>query len=232
MLKKICFITTFLFANCHAYLQDVPHITISASASVKKAADELQLKIKVTTHKDVAEMALLENSEKMQQIFFALKDLGFSKDEYETLQFSIQPTYTPYPHNPPANWQPTINGYEVTNCIYVHTQTIDKIGELIDAATRCGATQIYDIQFGLKDPRKHWQEALAEACNNAKTDAYIIATSLGTNLGKILSITTNQYVPKSPHIPMACFAKMSMAPPIEAADVGIEASIQVIYQID
>lgn len=218
-----------------AALCDVPHMTLSASASIKKPADELQLKIAVISHAENAEEALSKNSSSMRSIIDEIQAIGIDSEEYETSQFSINPTYTPYPQNPPAHWRPTINGYEVNNTLCIHTCKLDLIGAVIDVATQAGASSVTDIRFGLKDPRSYYNEALELAGARAIQEAQILARATGVRLRRVLSINVNQMRINSPQIPMACFAKAACndsSPPIEAGDLSIEAAVNLIYEIE
>jgi uncharacterized protein len=215
--------------------EDVPKLTLTSSAHIKKPADELQMKIGVITLGKTAQEALRENSEKMRAVIAHLEMAGLGSDDYETNQFSIQPTYTPCPKHPPLDWKPSINGYEVTNSILIHTRKFDMAGEIIDLANRAGANSITDIRFGLHSSRDYWSEALAAAGANAVSDARALAAATGVRLVRVLSLSLNHTHVRSPQLNMACFAKAAggeSAPPIEAGDVSIEANVSLVYEIE
>ncbi len=221
------------FLSADAVSQDVPKLTLSASATIMKPSDELQLKIGVVTLGMTAEEALAENNYKMQGVVANLESLNLTKGDYETSHFSINPTYTPYPKNPPENWKPSINGYEVTNTILIHTPKLDMAGKIIDMSNRAGANSITDIKFGLRNSRDYWTEALAAAGSNAVKDAQAIAGSTGVRLGRVLSITLNHTQVSSPHLNIASFARSAeAAPPIEPGEVSITANVTLIYEIE
>lgn len=214
--------------------QDIPKLTLSASATISKPADELQLKIGIVTLGLTAEEALQENSGKMREVIANLERIGFISDDYETTQFSIKPTYTPTPQNPPADWRPSINGYEVTNAILIHTKKIDWAGPIIDVANRAGANSITDIRFGLSSSRDYWAEAISAAGANAVSDAKAIAKATGVQLVRVLSISLNHTQVKSPQLNLACLAKhasLESSPPIEAGEVALEANVTIVYEI-
>jgi hypothetical protein len=234
--KRIPFFLSALLPvlSAHASNKDVPKLTLSASATIWKPSDELQLKIGVVNLGEAAEEALEENSQKMQGVIANLELIGMTKDDYETSHFSINPTYTPYPKDPPVNWKPCINGYEVTNTILIHTPKLDMAGKIIDMANRAGANTISDIRFGLHNSREYWTEALAAAGSNAVTDARAIAGSTGVKLLRVLSISLNQ-TQVSSHQPNVAFAKVAGADrtlPIEPGEVSIMANITLIYEIE
>lgn len=228
------FLTALLpFLPVDAINQDIPTLTLSASATIMKPSDELQLKIGVVTLGATAEQALAENSFKMQGVVANLETISLTKGDYETSHFSINPTYTPYPKNPPENWKPSINGYEVTNTILIHTPKLDMAGKIIDMANRAGANSITDIKFGLRNSREYWTEALAAAGSNAVKDAKAIAGATGVQLGRVLSITLNHTQVSSPHLNIASLAKaIDATPPIEPGEVSITANVTLIYEIE
>lgn len=231
-MKKILLFFFAMF-SLHAWNDDVPKLTLSASATILKPSDELQLKIGVVTLGKTAEEALAENSSKMQNILVALTSIQLTKEDYETSQFSITPSYTPYPKDAPADWRPSINGYEVTNTILIHTQRLGSAGQIIDAANQAGANSITDIRFGLRNSRDYWTEALTAAGSNAVKDAQAIAAATGVKLARVLSLSLNHAQVNSPQINFACMAKTrETVTPIEAGDVSITANVTIIYEIE
>jgi len=235
-MKLIVFILSALFPICavHAATHDVPQLTLSASATIWKPSNELQLKIGVVTLGVTAEEALNENSSKMQAVIHNLEAIGLDTDDYETSHFSINPTYTPYPKDPPPNWRQTINGYEVTNTILVRTPKLDMAGKIIDSANQAGANSITDICFSLRNARDYWSEALSAAGSNAVSDAQTIAKATGVRLARVLSITLNHTQISSPKLNLASMAREDSAgnaPPIEPGEVSITANVTLIYEI-
>lgn len=213
--------------------QDQPKLTLSAQATICKPADELQLKIGVINLGETAEETLSKNNHRMQSVISNLEASGFSKDDYETGQFTIHPTYTPYPANPPYDWKPSINGYEVTNSLIIHTDKLEMAGRIIDLANKAGANSITDIRFGLQNPRLYWSEALSVAAANAIADAQAIAAAAGVKLVRILSISLDHTSVTSPQVNTVFLAKGMDAgsTPIEPSEVSITASVTLVYEI-
>lgn len=210
-------------------------LTLSAQAVIYKPADELQMRIGVITLAENAEAALSENSAKMQTVTQSLEAAGLARTEYQTGHFSINPTYTPYPQNPPPNWKQSINGYEISNAIIIRTDKIDMAGKLIDVANKAGANNISDIRFGLHDPRSYWKEALSAATANAIDDAQTLAIAAGVQLARVLSISLNSTNVSAPYLNAKYMAHAmgggDITPPIEAGEVTITANISVVYEI-
>jgi uncharacterized protein YggE len=226
---------SFSIFSLDAIPQDVPTLTLSSSATIRKQANELQLKIGVITRAVNAEEALEENSFKMSNVIDNLEAAGLDKDDYETSQFSIKPTYEPYPKNPPVNWRQTINGYEVTNSILIHTGKLDMAGKLIDLSNKAGVNSITDVRFGLRSSRDYWTDALTAAGSNAVKDAQAIAESTGVHLVRVLSISLNNTRVRSNQVTLNSYAKAGgeeISTPIEPGEVSIEASVTVVYEIN
>lgn len=218
----------------YAANNEPPKLTLSAQATICKPSDELQLKIGVINIGEMADKTLSKNSSRMQAVIEKLEAAGLTKDDYETGQFSIHPTYTPYPINPPQDWKPSINGYEVTNSIIIHTNKLDMAGKLIDVANKAGANSISDIRFGLHNPRIYWSEALSAAAANAIADANAISSAAGVKLVRILSISLDNTSVVSPQVNAVYLAKgmdSGSAPPIEPGEVSITASVTLVYEI-
>lgn len=213
---------------------EVPKLTLSSQATIRKPADELQMKIGVVTLSEKAQDALAENSSRMQDVISSLKNAGLSKEEYQTGHFSITPTYTPYPKNPPPDWKQTINGYEVKNSIFIRTAAMDSAGKFIDVANKAGANNIDNISFTLHDHRTFWDEAVSTATAYAIHDAETIADAANLKLVRILSINLDNSANVSPRFNSMSFAKSvggDATPPLEAGDVTISANVTVTYEV-
>lgn len=232
-MKSIIFAFISLF-SVQVFCAEVPKLTLSASASIMKPADELQMKISVVTLGTTAEEALGENSSKMRDVITNLHSAGLDQNDYETSHFSINPTYSPYPQNPPPNWKQSIIGYEVTNSILIHTGKLDMAGQVIDLANRAGANSVTDIKFGLHSSRDYWKEALYAAGANAVSDAQAIAAATGVRLVRVLSISLNNTQVRSPQLNILSLSRLDAgnAPPIEPGEVSIEANVTLVYEID
>lgn len=214
---------------------EIPKLTLTAHSTIARPADELQLSIGVVTMGADASVALADNSSKMESVIAALQNAGLTNADYQTGLFSIRPTYTPYPKEPPPDWKPSIAGYEVSNSIAIKTQKLELTGTVIDAASKAGANSIENVHFDLHDPQAYWHEALSLATANAIGDAQVIAAAAHVQLGRLLSVSLNNNDQISPRGNNVFFAKaMGSAeslPPIEAGKVDIKASINVTYEL-
>ncbi|MBS4170853.1 MULTISPECIES: SIMPL domain-containing protein [unclassified Neochlamydia] len=234
MMFKVLTLLLCLFLGEFATAAEAPTLSLKGQAVLHKQADQISLTIGVTNLGAEAASVLAENSKKMQNIIRELNKKGFDKSEYQTGQFSIQPTYTLPPQNPPAGWRPTINGYEVSNTLKIKTDKIKEIGALIDTAHQAGANKIDHIYASLKDERVYWEEAVAKATKNAIADAKVMAEAAQVKLNRLLSISLNDTLARSPQslTPMFLKTMASELTPIEPGDIEIKANVNVVYEID
>ena len=184
------------------------------------------------TQADSAEKTLSDNNEKIHALINALKEVGLEKGEYFTGQFSIQPMYAPHPKNPPPDYKPGIIAYEVTNTVNVKTVKLNLTPLIIDAAGKVKADRVSKITFGLQDPQMYRSEAIALATTNAMQDAHTLSDVANLNLIRIVDVRLDepQVLPRQSQ-EMRYLAKADNVPFIEPADVQLQASITITFEI-
>jgi uncharacterized protein YggE len=236
-MKLFLFLLTMVFAASALSAQErreIPKLSVQGSARLEKPADQFILSLGVVTIASDAQSALKENSTRMQNVIENLKKGGLDKSEFQTGQFRISPTYTPYPKNPPPDWKATINGYEVTNTIVIKSDKIDQAGKIIDVANQSGANTVGSIEFGLKDPSIYQNEVIRAATDQALAQANSLADAAKVKLVRILSIALDDMpaiIQPSPRPMLAKMAYNESAPPIEAGDVQVTAHVSLSYEI-
>ena len=108
---------------------------------------------------------------------------------------------------------------------------------MIDTAISAGANTVNHVVFGLTEERERdlRQQALTEACTDARTKADAIASGLDLKIVGVATVTeTGVYTypyRAGGYDEYAKYAAPTVAPtPIEPQDVTISASIQVEYR--
>lgn len=199
------------------------------------APDKVQMNFGIVTNSSTA----LEAQEKNRVIANAIKDAllgkGLKADEIETVNFNVQPLKT-YNYKTGAYED---HGYEVRNTMRVKTQRLDLAGDLVDAASKAGANEINDIQFGLTDEKEAQvrSEFLGKAAGNAKSKAKGIADAVGVALKSPISVSESfSYAPMYRSYAMEAKVAMdSAAPaptPISPGQVHVTSSVSVTYEIE
>ena len=213
----------------------IPKLMVRGEARLRKPADEMMIQIGVVTQETLATKALQENNKSMQRIIANLVKVGLADTEYSTGRFSIRPVYSVPPQNPPPNWKATIEGYEVNNSLTIRTSKLDLAGPIIDAAGQAGANAVDNIEFRLKDPNVHQEEAITTATQIALEEANIVAQAANVKIVRILSIGLNEAQQPDPIKPfpmmMRTAAYESANTPIKAGDVDVTASVNILFEL-
>jgi len=206
-------------------------LNVRGEAVLMVAPDQVTLSIGVISEAKKADAALSENSEKMRGAIALLESLSFSDEDYQTQRFSIRPKWSNR-----SDKKREIVGYTVNNTLRLTTTRLDDIGDIIAAVTSAGVNQIQSIQFGLKSPRQYREQAITQASNNAKADGTALAKANGLRLTSIRAINLGNATASISQVPKALVMESRVmadsAPPIDAGDIAVRASVSIVYNID
>jgi uncharacterized protein len=159
-------------------------ITVIGDSTAKIAPDTAVITFSVVTQGSHAINAQQENARKSESVKAAVEALGTDlKIEVKTSDYSLRPTYT-YDSSPPK-----IKGYEVRNTVTVSLGNMDKVGNIVDAATAAGANSVEGIQFMVGEASPAQGAALALAAKQAMAKAEAMAASLNGRIVRIVQST-------------------------------------------
>jgi hypothetical protein len=165
-------------------------VSANGEAVVKAIPDLVTVYFNIETTGATSKEANDKNSEISDNLITALVKQGFERKDIVTENFNIYPEY---------NWNSgaqTLKDYKATNSIKVQMPTTDtsKIGDAIDAGANAGASVSY-INFELSQEKQneYKAEALKLASEDAKIKATAIAEGLGKKLGKLVSVSNNNF---------------------------------------
>lgn len=115
----------------------------------------------------------------------SIKGLGVDSKDIQTRNYSINPDYD-Y-----TGGTQRIKGYVASTNLSIKVRTIDKVNQVIDAATASGANQVGGINFDVDDKTKAENEARQKAVDEAKRKAQNAANIAGFKLGRIINYSEN-----------------------------------------
>ncbi len=215
----------------------VSQLSVRGEAILNVSPDQVVVNLGVTSEASTAQEALKTNSDSMNAVMSALKKLGLEQAEYKTQQFQVHPVWTQRPRNPAPEWSAKIAGYRVSNSLQVQTKKMELAGDIIGSAMEAGANTVNAVQFGLADPREYREQAIKQAMTNARSDAQTLAAAAGDKIKRTLSLNLDNAVAtpvrvQSERMMMRSVAAMDSAPPLEAGDVDVRASVSVIYELE
>jgi uncharacterized protein YggE len=201
-------------------------ITVSASGKVTVVPDVARLNLGVTISKSTVKAARAAAATAMTDIIATVKALGVADADIQTTNLSLYPQYG----NGSA---PKIVGYQISEQIQITVRDLDKAGDVVDAATAKGATDVNGISFELADPVKALNDARAAAVAAARVSAQAMAAAGNVSLGAVVSIT--DATPSSPifygYGALKGAAVGDMATPVQPGTQDLSASVTVVFAI-
>jgi len=158
-------------------------ISVAGEGKVVGKPDIGQVSLSVVSQAATVAVAQKSNTEKMDKVIKAMKDLGVEEEDLKTTSYSIYPRYQ-Y-----TSGRSDIIGYEITQALEVKIRDLEKSGDILGQAAAAGANQVGSLSFTFDDPEKIKSEARQEAIGQAKQKAQDLAASLGVSLGKVTSFS-------------------------------------------
>ncbi len=202
-------------------------ITVSASGKVTVVPDVARVNLGVTVTKSTVKAVRQAGATSMTQIIDAIKAHGIADADIQTTNLSLYPQYG-------NGSTPRIVGYQISEQIQVTVRDLDKAGDVVDAATAKGATDVNGISFEYADPVKAQNDARAAAVTAARGSAEAMAAAGHVTLGSVVSIT--DATGPSPIYygnARAGAAMDSMVPtPVQPGTQDLNATVTVVFEID
>jgi uncharacterized protein YggE len=204
-------------------------IWVTGQGEAMAVPDMAALRLGVEVQADTVAEAQTQASDAMDKVQQALEDNGVAEKDIQTQRYSIYPV---------TKWisdrdeEETI-GYRVTNIVVAKIRDVDEAGAIIDAVAEAGgdATRIQDISFDVDDKTPYYEQARAEAVEDANNKATQLAELADVRLGKATYISEG-----AAYLPVRAdsydiYAEVGGTTPISPGELEITVQVQVIYQI-
>lgn len=203
-------------------------ISVNGEGLVKAKPDVAQTTIAVDVTNVDPIVAQRDAATRMDKVIAKLKEMGVAADDIKTNQYSLMPQYN-YNQNKET---PTLIGYRVVNSVAVTIKQLDKVGQILDAATVAGATSLQGVTFTIADPTPLQTQARAAAVKQARARADELAKAAGVSLGKVTSISesTSGAVPQFASS-VARQAAVAVDTPIVSGELEVRVNVQLTYGI-
>lgn len=223
-----------LAMGCLANAQPAPSepasprfVRATGSASIAVKPDQAEIDIGVVSEAETAKAAAAANASETAKVLDQLKKAGGPGAEIRTQNYSVHPRYR---HDQQGR-EPVIAGFTASNVLHVRLKEIEKVSELIDAATQTGANQIHGIQFTVRDEQAARAKALQQATQNALASAEAMAAAVGAKPGKVRSVEEQGSAPIQPLRAMAMAEARAAPTPVEPGTIEITASVIITVEI-
>ena len=168
-----------------------PHtISVTGNGIAYGKPDIAIAQIGVQTRDENPGRAVSENTEKMNAVIAALKELGVEEKDIQTSNFSVYAQ-----QNYDTNGVPTDYTYVADNTVSVTIRNLSKVGDALGKAVAAGANSIYGVSFGVSDQSALEAEARDKAMADAKARAEQLAAAAGVTLDTPMNISEYSYGP-------------------------------------
>ncbi|SMB83136.1 hypothetical protein SAMN00017405_1005 [Desulfonispora thiosulfatigenes DSM 11270] len=210
-------------------VKDLSTVDVVGTGKISADPDLVSIRFEVSTE-GKSKNIMDETSAKTKKVINLLENSGIDKKEIKTENINFYPL---------TRWnndleQEENTGYRATNYIIVTTKNLAKTGEIIDIAIKNGAESMSGVEFILSETgqQKLLNEAIVKAINDAKAQAKMVTTAIGSQIVKIKNIEVqknfNSY-------PVFMTNEMSKAEdssiPIEPQNIEYQVMVKITYII-
>lgn len=206
-------------------------ISVTGYGIVSVKPDVCFVNIGVQIQRKTAREASEEAARIMNSVVEGIKNLGYSDDDFETIEYSLAPVYN-YPQNEP----PVLIGYRVRNILRLKIDekkddgNLDTslIGEVMDTATENGANVISGITFDVLDKNDLKLQAITLAMQDAKEKAETALTAVNESIKSVIEISVSDvsfpsWAGKDMNV------RMETAPPIFSGSQNVTVTVNVRF---
>lgn len=155
-------------------------LTVTGTGTVLVVPDVAEWSFGVQTEGTTADQALAANSAAIRRVIASIKASGITSKDMRTEQVSL------YPRTSPEGTE--VVGYTATNSVTVTVRRLEDAGDILDAAVKAGANQIWGPTLSRSDEEELYEQALEKAYDKAKAKAERLAAKAGLTLGGVSAI--------------------------------------------
>jgi uncharacterized protein YggE len=218
-----------------AQSERVPYsiISVTGTGSVTRPPNTASFRASIVTTNDVAAASTSQNNAAYNALREKLAAIGVPETAIRTEWFNVN--YVPRPNPLPSSNYGQRYGYTTSRLLAIET-SVDGAGKAIDAAVAAGASDISGVQFGLKEQKTLYNNALAAAVADARSQAEALAAAAGVRIVRIRTIASGSQG-GSPPSPIALAARaMSGAPSVPTnivpgGPIEVTATVNISYVV-
>lgn len=199
-------------------------IAVNGSGSSAAAADLAILRLSVTSDGTTPREALDRNNTSMQAVIDALKSLGYGVTDIQTSGLGLEPVYDT------SGAVAKLIGYQASNGVTLKVKDVARLGDILDLTVTAGANRIDGLTFDIANKEAALSEARVAAVKDARAKAELMASALGASVGRPVSITES-YSSNQP-VAMQTMNAASASVPIASGQVGLEAQVSIVFELN
>jgi uncharacterized protein len=202
----------------------VPIVVTQGEAALKRAPDRAFVDLAVETRAQTPKEATTRNAQIMTSVQQRLRGVGLPSEAIQTRGYDLSQEFD-Y-----VNGRQVPRGYTARNTIEARVDTLDRLGDVIDAAVDAGATRVDSIRFDLRDRTMIEREALKQAVADARARAEAAAAGAGMAISRVVRIEEGARgiePPRPLQMPLRTMAAQTPAAPTPVSPGEIEIRVAV-----
>lgn len=210
--------------------ENVDCVTVSANAVMEVAPDTAYLYFTVEGRDAKAADAVGQAANKMEAVRRSLLGLNIVGQNVSTTNYSMDRSYD-------SKGRP--DGYVVNNSVRVKVTDVGKVGDVIDKISGAGVDHISNVSFTVSNKEVYRSQLLAQAVENGRQQAAVVANAGGRTLGSLLAATIynvsgfERNIANAGNMLLKTSADMAAgeATRIETQNIKLTASVQTIFSL-
>ncbi|MEO3947602.1 SIMPL domain-containing protein [Gorillibacterium sp. CAU 1737] len=200
---------------------------VNGEGTVTAVPDRALIVLGVVTEGPNLSAVQRENTQAITNVVAQLTRLNIPKEQIQTVTYRIEMVYSNEEDTQ------TLKGYRVTHLLQIMVYPIELTGRVVDTAVQSGANIVSSIQFTIGRPEAFYNQALANALQDAAIKAQTIARTLGATLARLpVKVTEETRGPELPVPFQGAFLAQSASTPILPGELTIRATVRVQYPYD
>lgn len=215
----------------------VRQITVTGQAERNFTPDKADVIVVVEGRAKTLKEAKAAHDQLLKALHAVTAKFDIAKSEVKTLSDSINPQYDYINEN--GNGRQVLRGYTAEHRLQVTLDTLDKMGDFINALVAKNIDRIEQVSYGLQDSDEAEMEVSIMAVKDARAKAEKLLNALDASLGKVLTVNADSggYMPRPPMPMMMAKGAMAMenasdmATPIPSGDVTVQRTVTVQFEI-
>lgn len=209
---------------------DLPVIAVSGMGDVSITPDKAVVTLGVETRRPTAAQATAENSRTTRAVLEAVRAAGVAAEDISTTDFSVSPDVQ---YEQPRGSMKVV-GYVVRNTVRIRVQKLENTGAVLDAALSRGSNTVQGVEFVASTLPVARREALANAVEQARGDAEVMARAAGGTLGPLIEVTAQDIIRpiayNSLQLAGAMMKSAEAAPPIAGGQQTVTARVSARWR--
>jgi len=202
-------------------------MNVTGTGKVYLTPDIVYINVGVHTEGPNAAEAVAQNNSQAAKLKSSLIASGVAEKDIQTTNFSIYPQ-----QKFDDKGQPTGEiTYMVDNTVAITVRDTSKVGDVLDAAVKAGANNIFGIQFDVEDKSEAMSQAREAAVKNAETVANELATAAGVTLGPIQTISSYGGAPVPIYEGKGGGMAAASNVPVSPGQMVLTVDVSMVYEI-